>query len=188
MRLFVAVYPGAEAVAAWQKFQAAAPNWPLRWIPAESLHFTLKFLGSTEPAQEPALRAVLERAAGLVSPFTLRLRGGGVFPPKGAPSVFWLGVEGDTRVLTELANMAELEFKNLGFPVEPRAFSAHLTVARPRDKTRPLPRAIAQEFSEWAQSFRSPDFSVKELCLVESHLGATGSSYQVRASYPFRRE
>src|SRR5207248_365703 len=114
MRLFIGVYPSDEVIHAWKRFKQNAPHWPLRWTSDESLHLTLKFLGETTPTQEVKLNAVLEKLAGSIAGFSLELHGGGVFPPKGSPSIFWAGVRGDVSIVSELAHVLEIELKAVG--------------------------------------------------------------------------
>ncbi len=185
MRLFVAVYPSDEAISAWRRFQSTAPRWPLRWTPESSLHFTLKFLGQTDPSLEPKINEILQRTAQLVSPFSLSLSGGGVFPPKGKPTVFWAGPQEQTNMLEELAQMLDLELKTIGFAVEKRSYQAHMTVAKLSDRNMKVDRTLSEDFTHWIRAFTSDTFQVAQLCLVESRLGSTGSTYFVRQTFPF---
>ena len=65
----------------------------IKIVPAENYHLTLKFLGAIGVERISGIQTALEAAAQNVSACDLRLDGWGVFPPRGAPKVFWIGVE-----------------------------------------------------------------------------------------------
>src|SRR5690242_3011342 len=117
VRLFVSFSASRETLDSWEGRRRTAPSWPLRWIPEDRLHITLKFLGETSEADEPKIISALSGAAPMAS-LSLRLAGGGSFPEKGSPSVFWLGVDGDLDALRQLTRSVEKALAPLGFPAE----------------------------------------------------------------------
>jgi 2'-5' RNA ligase len=109
---------------------------------------------------------------------TLRLTGGGRFGTPRRPQVMWVGLDGDVRPLTTLAQGLADAARALGLPVEERPFRAHLTVGRwrprqPADGT--LPSLLAD--------YRGPEWRVTELRLLESHLGPS-PTYETLAEWP----
>ena len=97
MRLFVAVDlsdDAREAIAAEQKRIAAAlgcSKSSLKWVKPEQVHLTLVFLGSVD---DRACRGCRRRRSARdvdLAPFDMVLDGVGVFPPRGAPRVLWIG-------------------------------------------------------------------------------------------------
>src|ERR1700693_52812 len=69
--------------------QGFAPD--VRWVKAESLHVTLKFIGEQpEPAVEPIRQALASITA---SAAEIHFRGYGFFPTAKSPRVFWIGME-----------------------------------------------------------------------------------------------
>jgi 2'-5' RNA ligase len=99
----------------------------VRWVAAESLHVTLKFIGE----KPDGVVAEIEKALATVSAegFKTSFRGHGFFPTAKAARVFWIGIEaGDGLEL--LARAVEEKLAGIGIPKEDRAFSPHLTLAR----------------------------------------------------------
>src|SRR4051812_49302414 len=104
MRLFVAIELDDDARAALDAEQrriraALGDGGGPSWIRSERMHVTLAFIGeAAEPLAEKIRRAIeapIERPSVLMS-----LGGLGVFPPRGAPHVGWIGtIEGTDAVV-----------------------------------------------------------------------------------------
>src|SRR5712692_8867442 len=109
----------------------------LGWVRPEGIHLTLRFLGDIAEEQVEALGVMLRDVVAGMKPFTLDARGIGVFPDPRAPRVIWLGLQGTPESMASLRQMharIEAGVAGLGFSREPRAFTAHLTLARVRDR------------------------------------------------------
>jgi RNA 2',3'-cyclic 3'-phosphodiesterase len=100
----------------------------VRWVRAEGLHVTLKFLGAVEPARLEAVHTALVAALVDQPPLRLTVRGLGAFPAWHRARVVWVGLAGEG--LIELAACAERTLTGLGFPAEGRPFTPHLTIGR----------------------------------------------------------
>ena len=145
----------------------------VRWVAPENFHLTLKFLGDIETGQVDAIGNALEAA---ITPFprcTINAKGLGVFPGLRQPKVLWVGFIGDE--LTSLAARADAALSPLGFPVEPRGYTPHLTIGRWRQSER---RAgdLKQELARW----RDHEFGatlVDQVILFQSVLKPTGAEY-----------
>lgn len=182
MRLFVAIEIPADIRAALagfiQELRAIAPA--VKWVRAENLHVTLKFLGHTDEATRPGI----EKALGKVrspSPVDLEFRGLGFFPNEKRPRVFWAGTESSPN-LKPLASDVDDATHQFGFPLENRPFTPHLTLARFESPRIPqeLFAAIAKNA---ARSFGS--ITASEFRLIESKLKATGAEYTTLHTFPF---
>ena len=182
MRLFVALnLPDMARQALWR---AAAPlrelGLPARWIRAEGLHLTLKFLGEVSPGQEAELIGALGRSAAggpEPRPIALTLHDFGAFPDVRRPRVVWVGIEPEPA-LELLQHRVEQEFAPLGFPTEARPFRPHLTLARAERDARPQgfrPLAGAIEQLHFDQTV-----TVETLDLMESNLQRDGAVYHPR--------
>ena len=151
-----------------------------RWVRAENLHVTLKFLGEVAEGKVDAVRAALGeiRSDKAVS---LELRGLGFFPNEKHPRVFWAGMEASSNLKT-LAGDIEGAVGKLGIPREKREFSPHLTLARferPR-----LPEALRKLIAENLQrAFGS--VRTNEFILIQSKLKPTGAEYTTVATFQF---
>ncbi len=115
--------------------QNAFPN--VKWVDDENFHVTLKFLGPNVPTNElHLLIAAIERACKGVEQFDLVFEGLGAFPDVSNPRTIWIGVSDGVEQIRNLAARIDKELEALGYPVEGRKFSPHLTIGRARQKDR----------------------------------------------------
>lgn len=182
MRLFVAipVRPPVEGALKDLLSRWSAGGWPVKWVRAEGLHLTLKFLGSVEDARvETVTRSLAGAVAGTLSlSFTLTELGG--FPSLAKARVLWAGLESEAP-LELLVHRVERSCEELGFPVEGRPFRPHVTLGRLREGNRLPPDAI-QEIE--SVRLNPVSFTSDQVILYESLPGAGGSRYQARATFP----
>jgi 2'-5' RNA ligase len=182
LRLFVAIEIPSDIRGTLATFlnemRGAAPQ--AKWVRAENLHVTLKFLGETDAAKLQAVRNGLAsiRSAG---PVTLEFRGLGFFPHEKRPRVFWVGIEASGN-LKGLAQDIEHGMHKLGFPLEDRPFAPHLTLARFNPRGLP-PRLMPATKENASRNFGT--FSTREVHLIESKLKPTGAEYTPVQSFPF---
>jgi RNA 2',3'-cyclic 3'-phosphodiesterase len=152
-----------------------------RWVRAENLHVTLKFIGHIEPGRLDAIRAHLAKVRS-EAPLDLRFRGLGLFPNAERPRVLWAGIAASEN-LTSLAGDVDATLATLGIPSEGRAFIPHLTLARcaPSGISAALGAALdsARNFGEW----RTNRFH-----LIESKLKPSGAEYTTLQSFVFTAE
>jgi 2'-5' RNA ligase len=134
VRCFVAVFLSPTLrpqVVALQRYLAQSGA-DVKWVEAENLHFTVKFLGDVEESRLAALTTVLEACAGGIGPFELSLGAAGAFPRLQDPRIIWVGVEAGKQPFVTLASAVEEAMKAEGFRREGKGFSPHLTVGRTR--------------------------------------------------------
>lgn len=182
MRLFVALeIPSGvrENLAALLASLRAITNEP-RWVRAENLHITLKFLGEVDAGKLDAVRGALGKIRS-EQPVTLEFRGLGFFPNEKHPRVFWAGIEASAN-LKLLAADLESAMEKLGIPREKREFSPHLTLARFEGPKLPeaLRKAIAGNGQREFGSLRTGEFH-----LIHSKLKPSGAEYTALTSFPF---
>jgi 2'-5' RNA ligase len=130
IRSFVAVdlaAPVRHAVAELQSALARVKA-DVRWVRAEGLHVTLKFLGSVEAARLERVHEALAVAVADKPALHVRVRDLGAFPGWRRPRVVWVGLQGEG--LAELARSIDAALVALDFERERRAFTAHLTLGR----------------------------------------------------------
>lgn len=185
MRLFIAVNLPVEIKRSLGSFIQVLRRFPLdaRWVTEANLHLTLQFLGNVSEERVPAIVQGLNRAAAGVAPFKLVISGTGVFPSVERPRVLWVGVSGETIILTDLHRRVQEEMGLLGFEAERRRFSPHLTLLRIRSPWgfRKLLQK-AEEYAERAKSFG--ETRVVSIELMQSELSPAGAKYYVLASMP----
>ena len=114
----------------------------------------------------PELVDALAQAVAGTPAMTLWLAGAGRFGSRRRPSVAWAGLAGDLAPLTDLAGRLAGAARRLRLPVEDRPFRAHLTLGRWR------PGAPADgDLMNRLAGYRGPEWRVREVELLESHLG-----------------
>lgn len=102
---------------------------PGKVVPIENWHFTLRFLGSTEPDKRDQVVRTL--AAATCGPrFNVRFTELGAFPSPGRARILWLGVDEGAERMTQLGAIAEAAARIAGFAAESREFKPHLTLSR----------------------------------------------------------
>jgi len=107
------------------------PLAPLNWSPVENLHITTKFIGEWPETRLPEMKHALA-AVPVSGAIDITVKGIGWFPNEHRPRVFWAGIHGGETLRT-LAQNTDQTVAKLGVPVEHRAYSAHLTLARIRE-------------------------------------------------------
>ena len=171
MRLFIAIDLSPEIrdrLAAL--LDQLRPLAPLRWSPVENLHITTKFIGEWPEAKVDNMKRALSgvRAA----PFPITVRGLSWFPPGSfqnarRPRVLWAGIDGGDP-LPHLARETDQAVAALGVPLETRAYSPHLTLARLPD-SHPLPA-----LKETIAALGEPEFGSFEANVFHLYLSAQG--------------
>ncbi len=182
MRLFIALELSPtvrENLAALiESLRAISPQ--PRWVRAENLHVTLKFLGEVPEGKLEAIRNALGEIRS-EQPVTMEFRGLGFFPDDKYPRVLWVNIEASAN-LKKLAADIENAVEKVGIPREQRAFSAHLTLARFNSPGLPekLRSAIAENAQREFGAVRTNEFH-----LIQSELKSSGAQYTTLARFPF---
>ena len=147
---------------------------PARWVAAENLHVTVRFVGHVPDAACPALIQALARPVG-VPAFEVRLQGLGRFPATRAPRVLWMGLSKGQRPLTALHDEFNKRVAPFGFESDGRSFNAHVTLARIKD----APSGTALTVDDTLRSIVSGSaaFRVSRATIFESRPGKRGSDY-----------
>lgn len=191
MRLFVALDIDPSIRAGIAQFmddvRGFAPD--ARWVSAESLHITLKFIGEWPAERLDELKRALSAVRGL--PAEIMFSGAGFFPTPKAARVFWIGIEAGPE-LAALAAAVDGATSTLGVESEKRAFTPHLTLARTgsgRPHRTPSDRSNSSfhRLQEKLAAMPAPVFgtmSPREFYLYESKLSPKGAVYSKLASFP----
>lgn len=186
MRIFVALDIDPAIRERIQRFMEGvrefAPD--ARWVRAESLHVTLKFIGE-KPAD--TVERIKHTLADVKSTsFEFKIRGYGFFPTPRSARVFWIGIEAGEN-LTKLASAVDEASATLGIPKEDHPFSPHLTMARgggrsgaPGWRKGDGPNKNFQLLQEKLAALPVPEFgtmTAREFFLYESQLLRVGAHY-----------
>ena len=163
------------------KEQLAALDQPLpaaKWVDADDLHITLRFFGDVSARMADELAALLAEIE--VDAFELTLQGLGTFGGHD-PRVIWAGVA-DSPGLETLARANERAARAAGLAAEPRAFKAHVTLARLRGTP---PDLVARALGRIG-AFRSARFPISRFVMYSSKPKVGGAPYLVDAAFPLR--
>jgi 2'-5' RNA ligase len=181
-RIFIAIELSSE-VRRWlakarSVLESGMPPGAVRWVDPQGIHLTLKFLGETQVRRMGEISGAMEKAAQGSPSFKLIIEGLGCFPDTARPRVIWAGVRSGP-VLGDLQKRLEQDLERIGFPVERRAFSPHLTLGRVKDgatgvRLKEIGRAV-----EAASVESTAGMDVKDVCLFRSVLQPGGAAYTV---------
>lgn len=174
MRLFVGLAPDRALRQCLAMLCGGLPG--ARWLPPETLHLTLRFVGEVAPWQADEIDAAL---GGLRAPgFSLTLAGTGCFAQPNGRTTLWAGAE-RAPALDHLHAKIETALQRAGLPAERRRFQPHVALAR-------VAGADAR-LAGWMQAnnlFRAPPMPVRGFTLFSSHPGRDHADYVAEAEYP----
>jgi 2'-5' RNA ligase len=182
MRLFIAInIPKKERERIHRSARSLRDrDYPVRWVPADLFHLTLKFLGEVRPETVPAIEGVLERVAGTTESFSMDIGGFGAFPTIRRPRVLWIGVE-PSPALRCLKQDLEWALSEHGFERETRAFHPHFTLGRATSNNGAGAfRGLDQLASELTYA---SEVKVRKVDLMESHLSSSGPRYEILSTF-----
>ena len=158
----------AHAVA--QHLAGAPGGEAVRWLPPESYHVTIRFLGTTPRNRVEGLIAAALHATRAIAPFELRLGVLAGLPSQG-PRAIVLEVA-PHEPIAALAKQVESAVVAAGFAAEPRAFRPHLTLGRIRER-----RGRAPRLDPAISPTQTTPFAVNSFALFQSDLDAGGARY-----------
>ncbi|MFH1684240.1 MAG: RNA 2',3'-cyclic phosphodiesterase [Candidatus Margulisiibacteriota bacterium] len=102
----------------------------VKWVKAENLHMTLKFLGWVEDRNLDKLIELATKAVAGSGSFKAKFEGIGTFPEGKSPRVVWVGTTEGGGKLCDVAKNLEETLSKAGFQSEAREFKPHLTIGR----------------------------------------------------------
>lgn len=149
---------------------------PIRWVPVENVHITLKFLGDVSESNLDLLKEMLEAEAGRHAPLEISAGELGAFPSIRRPRVLWVNVQAPPELLA-LQRGIDNETARLGYDREERPFSPHLTIGR---VSRNANSSDARRISEVLESYKVGYIGaarVREVVLYRSDLRPSGAVY-----------
>lgn len=184
MRLFVALDVPQETrdrlASLIEQFAKACRG--ARWVRAEGVHITLKFIGEAEAAR---LSEIKERLAEVSSASAIEIafRQFGFFPNERRPRVLWVGMQAGP-VLADLAKQIDVKLQPLGILHEEKKFRPHLTLAR-FNTAEGLPKL--QDMIKGLATQEFGGATAREFYLYQSKLKHGGAEYTRLASFAFAK-
>jgi RNA 2',3'-cyclic 3'-phosphodiesterase len=158
----------------------------VKWVRPSSVHLTLVFLGDVNQDLIPDLSRAARSACAGAAPFTLAVRGVGLFPGPRRPRVIWLGLEGDTGRMGLLRESLQAALSPFGVKEERRPFTPHLTLGRFR-RVGPMDGRLAQAVED-RRDVTSPACILSELVLFRSDLRPSGAVHTALDRFPLGGE
>lgn len=150
----------------------------VRWVRAQNIHLTLKFLGEIPHSKVENVIRILKIEAQRFKPFNIQVEGLGIFPNARRPRVVWVGVKAPPD-LSNLYMGIEAACKTIGFPPEGRDFSPHLTLGRVQQSATPDEVRRLSEVVENDTVGSLGGVSVEGLSLFRSDLKPGGAEYSL---------
>jgi 2'-5' RNA ligase len=164
----------------------ADPAWRSeKWVAAENLHITLRFLGTVD---ERACTDIAERVAGAVAriePYRMRLDVVRAVPRLRAATMIWVGASSGIDETAALAQAVSDAVSFIDFEPAGKPFKTHVTLCRARHPRRLAPSAIdeTERLLRHAPE-RAVTVSVHGVTLYASTLTPRGPVYEHLATMP----
>jgi 2'-5' RNA ligase len=181
IRAFIAVplpHPLLDRLSALQRqLESQIPSRSVRWVRAEGIHLTLKFLGDTPTEKLPDIKRALTAVARHAPACTFTVGELGCFPNPRRPRVVWVGVQEPAGRLAALQDAIEEVMAPLGYPPEGRGFTPHLTLGRVRPGARRSDVARVGEVVTGTTVESLVEMSGDHFALIRSVLKPTGAEY-----------
>ena len=170
-----------------EQLKAKVPRDSVRWVKAEGIHLTLKFLGDVPADRIEEIERTLTQACAGFPAFSFSVGGLGCFPNPRRPRVVWVGVQEQSGTLERLQKAIENGMEKLGFAPEGRKFDAHLTLGRTQR------RASSGDVRRLGQLVSETDIGLlgqmeaRSVSLIKSDLKPTGAVYTQLAAVRLER-
>lgn len=175
-RLFIALPLPAHVVEALDRLLAdlRPRNRDVKWVRAESIHLTVKFLGDTDPRLIGDIGQCIDMTADEYRPIETEFDRIGAFPNLRRPNVIWVGPSEPLPEAAEMANNMNERLAELGLEPEKKQFRPHLTLGRVRRGKR------VDDLAAYLESYQLPPIPLRldRLVLFQSTLTPTGAIYK----------
>lgn len=153
---------------------------PVRWTNPKNIHLTLIFLGEIIEKRIEKVIEICEETVSQFKSFHLKIKNLGGFPDEKNPRIIWIGVE-DSQDLISLQKELSNKFRDLGFEIEKREFSPHLTLGRTKARVKNFESLIAK-----LGPVDLGGFEVKSIEIMESELTPEGPIYKILEKIPLK--
>jgi 2'-5' RNA ligase len=156
-----------------------------RWVAAENMHITLRFIGEVSGADTDD---IVEALHDLQCPsFPVTVSGAGRFGTGERTRAIWMGVD-RTPEIVALHSKIDQALIRIGHDPEGRKYAPHVTVARfsgsVGQRRGGPPNTRVRHWLESHSGFFALPFETQEFVLYESHLGRNGAIYAPVAAFP----
>jgi 2'-5' RNA ligase len=187
MRLFIAIDVSIEVVENLVLLQEDLQ--PLikelggrpKWLEADNIHLTLKFVGDIDPALMFTIRDELRDMGKTHSPFSFDSQGTGCFPNETRPRIVYAGIGSGLDEINVLREEIENRLEEKGITKDSRTFIPHISVGRIKTRNKEV------NLSEVIAPYVETDYGtsqIAEVLLFESRLDPSGPIYRIIERVP----
>ena len=155
----------------------------VKWVAADTMHLTLKFLGDVPDNQIESLCHAVEDVAVRHDRFDINIGSIGHFGSERSAKVLWVGAGQSSDELCQLYKDLEQYLAHKGWSREARKFVGHLTLCRV--KRFKAGKRIAEEAAHYADC-KLGTISADSLRVYESKLRARGPVYTLLGKYELK--
>ena len=148
----------------------------IKLVALENLHITVKFLGDTNEDDNEQIIQFIQHAVKNIEPFSIQLKGTGVFPNQNYIKVVWIGIQ-NAEPISTIASSVNADLTALGFKKENRGFKPHLTIGRV--KTARGKEQLLKIINQY-QDILFDEISVDSILLMKSTLTPQGPIYTIK--------
>ncbi len=136
------------------------------WVHPEDLHITLAFLGGQASFKQlTAIKKEMPEIAEKHENLTLQLNGLGIFGKSDSPRILWAGVE-ESELLRALQKDVYQACTDLGFSLDKRTFTPHITMARKWNSENPFKEIVQPKEDK-------SNFKAEHFVLYQTHMNRT---------------
>ena len=190
LRTFIAVDFPIEIKAKIEEittyFKTQLPSKVIKWVDANNMHLTLKFMGETPANQLEPIKRAMQQVVNTFPIFEIAIENLGMYPNAKKPRVVWLGISGEKNLIS-LHKQIDQALKEIGIQPERRPFSPHLTVGRVRRSVDPESVIIVgKTLSEFKVSTLGR-VTINEVVYYQSELTPQGPNYTILQSTPLNQ-
>ncbi|UCC80909.1 MAG: RNA 2',3'-cyclic phosphodiesterase [Candidatus Zixiibacteriota bacterium] len=145
----------------------------IKWVNAENLHITLRFLGDVREEVVPRLAETIKTNIYGFGRFDLSLSGLGGFPNLRMPRVIWVDTYVGKDRLRDLATGVEMACIESKLGRSDKRFTAHLTIGRVKN-----PSGIDNVLKKiQGTRFETRPFNINAVTIFKSDLSPAGAKY-----------
>lgn len=156
-------------------------NPDIKIVNPKNIHFTLKFLGDTEVEKISTINEIIKLSLEDISPFSLNLKGLGVFPSLSYMRIIWVGLEATNakkNILYAISNKIDTELAKYGFSKN-KKFKPHATIARIKRVTDKI--SLEQFLNKYSEHYFDTK-NIGSIALKKSTLTPQGPIYETLTS------
>ena len=186
-RTFVALPVSAavkELAAEWMH-RLSKTDVDVKWVAAENLHLTLKFLGEVPTIELAEICQRVTSAVANCDPLEMVFDHVGAFPSAERPRTLWMGVGADDEAVLQVHEQVEQALMEMGFRGEHRQFHPHVTLGRLRSSL--ATSGALAEVLQTANFGPAVTCLASQVVVVANQLGRDEPQYQRLATIPLRK-